>query len=323
MDYKLMMKMQKERDIYKARFEAAMVKCGNNVNLLFSDPGLKGSLHPALRPNNVHANLKEKWFAQAGVRDLFRDVPEPLDEYRDILDKTPVDNVSELTEEGNFGFVQTQYDSVNGVILGYGGAFKMTMPEIKWSRIDLQRDKQRQLLRQMKDYYDKKVMVQIRDAVGGSTFNGTKWTDGTGNPFYDLEKAKRKVKSKSGGKADTLLLNDTMYLALMTFDDYKTYSILGRPNLETANIEDTLTPNGLRLRVIDQTYEDYIEDNIAYVLRSKECGANHIAIPFSSADAADPQNPVMNRNFYSWEWATPRTDKRDATFICKITGLDA
>lgn len=322
MDYDKFMKMQRERDIYKMRFENAMQKCGNNVNALFSDPGLKGTLHEALRPNNVHAALKEKWFTAAGVREIFRDISEPLDEYRDILDKTPIDNVSALTEEGNFGFVQTQYESVNGVINGYGGAFKMTMPEIKWSRIDLTRDKMRQVLRLMKDFYDKLVMTEIRDATGGATFDGTKWTDGTGNPFKDLERAKQEIKSISGARPDTLLLNQTMYLALMEFDDYKNFNILGRPNLENPNVEESLTPNGLRLFVVDDTYNAFIEDNIAYVLKTGECGANHIAIPFTSADAPDPDNPVMNRNFYSWEWAKPRTDKRDATFICKITGLN-
>jgi len=322
MDYDKLMKMQRERDIYHMKFENAMRKCNNNVNLLFSDPGLKGTLHPALRPNNVHATLKEKWFVQAGVRDLFRDIAEPLDEYRDILDKTPIDNVSALTEEGNFGFVQTQYESISGVINGYGGAFKMTMPEIKWSRIDLTRDKMRQLMRLMKDYYDKLVMTEIRDAVGGSTFDGTKWSDGTGDPTKDLERAKQAIKSASGGKPDTLLVNQAVYLYLIGFDEYKHFNLYGRPNLENPNMEESLTPNGLRLRVIDDTYNTYIEDNIAYVIKTGECGANHVAIPFTTADAADPDNPVHNRNFYAWEWAKPRTDKRDATFICKITGLN-
>ena len=37
----------------------ALRKNNNDVNALFSDPGLKGALHPALRPNNVHPALKQ------------------------------------------------------------------------------------------------------------------------------------------------------------------------------------------------------------------------------------------------------------------------
>jgi len=322
MDYNKLMKMRQDQTNCQLKFERAMEKCGNNVNLLFSDPGLKGTLHEALRPNNVHAAMKVKWFAQAGVRDLFRTTIEPLDEYRDILDKTPVDNVTALTEEGNFGFVQTQYEAINGVINGYGGAFHMTMPEMKWSRIDLVSDKMRQVLRLMKKYYDNLVMTEIKDASGGSTFDGSKWSDGTGTPIYDLEKAKQKVISASGVKPDTLLLNQATYLYLLKFDDFLQYSLLGRPNMENPNMQETLTPNGLRLHVVDDSFNAYIEDNIAYVLKAGDCGVNHVAIPFSTADAPDPNNPIMNRDYYAWEWAKPRTDKHDATKICKVTGLN-
>lgn len=292
----------------------------NNVNILFSDPGHVGALHPALRPNNVHAGLKALYQIPAKARMMFRDMPEPLDEYRDILDKAPIDNVDFLTGNDGFPLIDTNYESESGVIHGYGGSYRLTMQEIRWSRIGMAADKMRQLTYLMQKFYEKLVLAQIRDN-SGSTFTVAKaWTDLTdGDPFSDIEKARGIVQDKTGMPADILIMNRKVYNDVMTKrKEYRRYIDNGRrQTIFDGTFEVETTPNGLGMVIFDNTLNSYIQDDKVYVARSGEMGVNHIALPFFSLDREDPNNP-LERIFRAGEWATPSTDSRDGLAICEI-----
>lgn len=312
-----MISLQKRHSVL---VENALAANNNDINALFSDPGLVGALHPALRPNNVHPGLKELFQIPEMARGLFRDVPEPLDEYRDILDKAPVDNVDFLTGNDGFPLIDTQYESVSGVIHGYGGSYRLTMPEIRWSRIGLAADKMRQLTYLMRKFYEKLVLTQIRDNAG-STFEVVKsWTDLTdGDPFADIERAMGIVKEKAGVQPDVLIMNRNVYNTVITKrKEYREYQLNGiTRTIMGGDFEVTNTPNGLGLVIFDAGLNSYIADDNVYVARSGLMGVNHIALPFFSIDREDPNNPLQ-RIFRAGEWATPSTDKRDALAICEI-----
>lgn len=312
-----MITLQKRHNVL---VENALAANNNDINKLFSDPGLAGALHPALRPNNVHPGLKTLFQIPEMARGLFRDMPEPLDEYRDILDKAPIDNVDFLTGNDGFPLIDTQYESVSGVIHGYGGSYRLTMPEIKWSRIGLAADKMRQLTYLMRKFYEKLVLTQIRDN-SGSTFTVAKaWTDFTdGDPFSDIEKAMGIVKEKSGIPPNILIMNRNVYNTVITKrKEYREYQLNGiTRTIMDGDFEVTNTPNGLGLVIFDAGLNSYIQDDKVYVCRSGLMGVNHIAIPFFSLDREDPNNPLQ-RIFRAGEWATPSTDKRDGLAICEI-----
>lgn len=312
-----MISLQKK---HSALVDSALTNNNNDVNALFSDPGLKGALHPALRPNNVHPQLKELFQIPAKSRALFRDMPEPLDEYRDILDKAPIDNVDYLTGNDGFPLIDTQYESVSGVILGYGGSFRLTMEEMRWSRIGLMADKTRQLVYLMRKFYEKLVLAQIRDNAGNTFTTGNNWTDLTdGDPFADIERAKGIVQDNAGVRPDILIINRNLYNnVIVKRKEYREYQLNGiRGSFFNDQFELTLTPNGLGMVIFDASLNSYIADDRAYVCRSGLMGVNHIALPFFTIDREDPNNP-LNRIFRAGEWATPSTDKRDGLAICEI-----
>jgi len=305
---------------YSMNFETLWSRHNGNLDAMFSDPGLKGALHPALRPNNVHPILKMKYQIPAMARMLFRDMQEPLDEYRDILDKSPIDNVGYISGQDGFKFIDTQYESVSGVILGYGGAFRMTMPEMRWSRIGLVADKMRQLTYLMRKFYEKQVLTAMVAGAQNSFTVGTAWTNlTTGDPFADIEKAKGLIRDTSGFEADVLIMNRNVYnTVIVKRKEYREYQLNGiRGTFMGGNFELTLTPNGLGMIVFDTSLNSIIADDKVYVARTGAMGVNHIAIPFTSTDRTDPNSP-FNRLYYAWEWATPATDKRDGTAICEI-----
>ena len=316
-DMEYMLTLQKKHSLLTSN---ALDAHGNNVNVLFSDPGLKGALHPALRPNNVHPELKVLFQIPEMARALFRDVPEPLDEYRDILDKAPIDNVDFLTGNDGFPLIDTQYESVSGVIQGYGGSFNLTMQEMRWSRIGLMADKMRQLTYLMRKFYEKLVLTQIRDNPGNTFTVPVLWTNlTTGDPFADIEKAIGIVKEAAGMQPDILIMNRNVYNTIFTKrKEYREYQLNGiTRTILDGNFEVTNTPNGLGMIIFDAGLNTYVPDDRVYVAKSGMMGVNHIALPFFSLDREDPANP-LNRIFRSGEWATPSTDKRDGLAICEI-----
>ena len=312
-----MIALQKKHSVL---VENALQKCDNDINKLFSDPGLVGALHPALRPNNVHPGLKALFQIPEKARMLFRDMPEPLDEYRDILDKSPIDNVDFISGKDGFPLIDTQYESVSGVIHGYGGSYNLTMEEIRWSRIGMAADKMRQLTYLMRKFYEKLVLVQIRDNPG-STFTVAKaWTDLVdGDPYADIEKARGIVADKTGMQPDILIMNRTVYNTTLTKrKEYREYQLRGtRDVILNGNFEVETTPNGLGLVIFDDTLNTYITNDKVYVCRAGDMGVNHIAVSFFSIDRENPNNP-LERIFRAGEWATPSTDKRDGLAICEI-----
>jgi hypothetical protein len=288
-----------------------------------SDPGLKGALHPALRPENVHAILKEKYQIPAKARSLFRDMPEPLDEYRDILSKDMVGAIGDLSGDDGFKFVDSQFESSVGIIKGFGGAFKMTYAEKKWSRIDLVSKKMRDLVYAMQKHYERKVLTAIANATGINSFDGSNWTDtSNGDPFSDLEKAKGLVSDSHGISPDIVIMNRSQYLRLIKFKEYREYRLLGRSNYETKNLWDDLTPNGLQMVIFDDSMNTLIPDHTVFVCKSKDMGVNHQAVAFESFDREDKDSP-LGTNYYAHEWTTPAVDKVDALAICKVFGLNA
>lgn len=300
--------------------DAALNRNNNDVSALFSDPGLVGALHPALRPNNVHPTLKTLFQIPAMARALFRDMPEPLDEYRDILDKAPVDNVDFLTGNDGFPLIDTDYESVSGVIHGYGGSFRLTMQEMRWSRVGLMADKTRQLTYLMRKFYEKLVLAQIRDNPGNTFTTAKAWTDLTdGDPYADIEKAKGIVKENAGVKPDILIMNRNVYnTVIVKRKEYREYQLNGiSGTFFNSDVELILTPNGLGMVIFDAGLNSYILDDKVYICRSGLMGVNHIALPFFSIDREDPNNE-LNRKFKAGEWATPSTDKRDGLAICEI-----
>lgn len=309
-----------EIQFYNAKMQKYMKSNNKDINALFSDPGLVGALHPALRPNNVHDQLKVKFQIPDKARDLFRDMLEPLDEYRDILDKDFVDNVGFLTSGAGFPIIETEYEELSAVIKPYGAYYQMTFSEMRWSRIGLAADKQRQLIYGMQKFYEKLVLAQIRDNAQNSFTVGTAWSDFTdGNPFADIERAVGLVEDTSGFTPDMLILNRNVYNDIIVKrEEYTQYQLRGVSDLtQIPNFKDITTPNGLLMRIFDASLNSFIEDDKVYVLRRGQCGVNHTAVPFTSFDGPDPNSP-MNRLFYASEWTTPSTDKRDGTAICKI-----
>ena len=288
-----------------------------------ADPGLKGTLHPALRPENVHAVIKEAYRIPAKARELFRDSPEPLDEYRDIVSDKIVGEIGKVSGGDGFNFIQSNFRSEVGVIEGFGGAFKMTFEEKKWSRVNLVEKKMRDLLYKMRKYYESMVLSAIANATGVNTFNGSNWTDtSAGDPFSDLEDAKGRVYDTHGAIPDIVIMNRAQYLRLIKFKEYREYRLLGKSNYETKNVWDDLTPNGLQMVIFDNSLNNPIPDHEVWVCKAKDMGVNHIAIPQTSFDRDDPDSP-LNTNYYVHEWASPAVDSIDAKAICKITGLDA
>lgn len=288
-----------------------------------SDPGLKGTLHPALRPENVHAIIKEAYRIPAKARELFRDVNEPLDEYRDIIDNQIAGEIGKVSGGDGFNFLQSKFASEVGTVEGFGGAFKMTFEEKKWSRINLVEKKMRDLIYKMRKYYENQVLASLNGASGVNTFNGSDWTDTTaGDPFSDLEDAKGRVYDTHGVSPDILILNRAQYLKLIKFKEYREYRLLGKSNYEAKNIWDDLTPNGLQMVIFDNSLNAYLPDNEVWVAKAKDMGVNHVAIPQTSFERDDPDSP-LNTNYFIHEWTTPAVDSIDAKAICKITGLDA
>lgn len=305
---------------YNAKMNRYLNNSNNNVNALFSDPGLVGALHPALRPNNVHDALKERFQIPEKARDLFRDMMEPLDEYRDILDKAFTDNIGFLSGGAGFPDIETAYESVSGVIKPYGGKFKMTFSEMKWSRIGLTEDKMRQLIYGMQKFYEKLVLTQIRDNNQNSFTVGTAWSNlTTGDPFSDIEKAVGLVEDTSGFTPDMLVLNRNVYNTVITKrKEWREFQLRGVSDIEMVQgFKDIATPNGLKMRVFDATLNSFIADDKVYVLKRGQAGVNHVAVPFTSFDGPDPNSP-LNRLFFAHEWTAASTDKRDGTAICEI-----
>lgn len=312
-----MIALQKKHNVL---VENALAANDNNVNVLFSDPGLKDALHPALRPNNVHAGMKQLFQIPDKARMLFRDMAEPLDEYRDILDKAPIDNVDYISGKDGFPLIDTQYESVSGVIHGYGGSFTMTMEELRWSRIGLAADKMRQLTYLMRKFYEKLVLAQIRDNAGNTFEVTNSWSDLTnGDPYSDIEKARGIVADKTGMQPDILIMNRKVYNDILTKrKEYREYQLRGtRDVILRGNFEAETTPNGLGLVIFDNSLNSYIADDKVYVARSGMMGVNHIAVPFFSIDRENPNNP-LERIYRAGEWATPSVDKRDGLAICEI-----
>ncbi len=119
-----------------------------------------------------------------------------------------VGEVGDLSGDDGFKFVDSQFESSVGTIKGFGGAFKMTYAEKRWSRIDLVSKKMRDLVYAMQKHYEKKVLTALSGAVGVNTFDGSNWTDiTTGDPFTDLEKAKGKVSDTHGMTPNLLVMN--------------------------------------------------------------------------------------------------------------------
>jgi len=309
-----------EIQFYNSKIQKYLKNNNNDVNALFSDPGLVGALHPALRPNNVHDQLKVKFQIPDKARDLFRDMLEPLDEYRDILDKDFIDNIGFLTGGAGFPIIETQYEELSSVIKPYGGYFQMTFSEMRWSRIGLTEDKMRQLIYGMSKFYEKLVLAQIRDNAQNTFTVAKAWTDLTdGDPFKDIERAIGLVEDTSGFSPDMLIMNRNVYNGSITpRKEYREWQLRGVSDVVASpNFKDILTPNGLLMRVFDASLNSYIEDDQVYVLKRGQCGVNHTAVPFDSFDGPDPNSP-LSRLFYAHEWTTPSTDKRDGTAICKI-----
>lgn len=288
-----------------------------------SDPGVKGSLHPALRPANVHATLKLLYQREAVMQSLFRLQNEDLDEYRDIADKEIVGNVGEISAAGGFPLITAQFESIIGTINGYGGKFNIGFAEGKWSKVNLSMYTMDKLVTAMKLYYELKVMVAIRDISGASTFNGTDWTDTTtGDPWHDLQKARSKIRGATGQKADTLVVNETYFLYMMKFKEFREFLYTGiAAQLMKGDIAETITPNGLRVIVVPDDFNTYIRDAYAYVTKVGNMGVNHSCVPFTSLNREDPDNPWAQR-YFAMEWQKPAIDKVDAKFTCVITGLD-
>lgn len=309
-----------EIQFYNAKMQKYLKSSNKDINALFSDPGLVGSLHPALRPNNVHDQLKVKFLIPSKARDLFRDMLEPLDEYRDVLDKDFIDNVGFLTGGAGFPIIETQYEELSSVIKPYGAYYQMTFSEMRWSRIGLADDKMSKLMHGMAKFYEKLVLAQIRDNAQNSFTVAKAWTDLTdGDPFADIEKAIGLVEDTSGFSPDMLVINRTTYnTTIVKRKEYREWQLRGVSDIVgSPNFKDITTPNGLLMRVFDDSLNAFIENGYAYVLKRGQCGVNHTAVPFDSFDGPDPNSP-LNRLFYAHEWTTPSTDKRDGTAICKI-----
>ena len=305
---------------------AGMQVMQNGEFVDFSDPGLLGSMNPALRSSNVHPTLKLLYERPAVAQDLFRTVDEPLNEYRDILEQTMISNIKKVTGGGSFGIIKGQFKSESGIIEGYGGAFTISFEEKRWNRVNLLFYHQNKLVTEMKKYYELQVLSTIRDNTPGSTFIGSKWTDtSVGDPFKDFEHARGLVYAKTGTQPDIVILNQTMYEYIIAYDEFRDLSKLGVALLQKGDIKEILRPNGLKLVVFPDSLNSYIEDNLCYVAKQGLMGTNHRALPFTTITADPPYSRLggpWDTDVYGMEWMTPSIDEVDTKYICKITGLN-
>jgi hypothetical protein len=284
----------------------------------------KGYRHPALIPDNVHAMLKTLYKRTPQATALFRTVPEPIPEYRDILEKAFAGAVGDISGEGGFTKITGQFESVAGAINGKGAYFELGPEEKWWSRINLLAYHMDTLTREIANDYEIKVLNAIKNISGASTFNGTDWTTTTsGDPFFDLEKARGKIFDASGQRADVALLNETYYLYLIKFPEFREFLKLGVALLQKGNLKEILTPNGLRLVVFPDSFNTYIEDAKCIVTKSLAMGVNHETIPFTSIHREGSERAPLTDFYYGYEWKEPSIDKIDAKVTCVITGLDA
>lgn len=284
----------------------------------------KGYNHPALIPDNVHAMLKLLYQRVPQATALFRDIPEPIPEYRDILEKAFDGAIGDISGTGGFQKITGQFESVAGAINGKGAYFELGPEEKWWSRINLLGYHMNMLTREMANAYEIKVLNAILNISGASTFNGTNWTNtSTGDPFFDLEKARGQVFDASGVQPDVVIMNETYYLNLIKFDEFREWQKLGRALLERGDLKNILTPNGLELVVFPDSFNAYIEDAKAYVTKRGLMGVNHEAVPFTTLHREGSERAPLSDFYYGYEWKEPAIDSIDAKVTCVITGLDA
>jgi len=284
---------------------------------------VRGYNHPALIPDNIHAMLKILYKRDAMAQELFRTIPEPLPEYRDIFEKDIVGDVGEITGTGGFNKITGQFKTEAGVVKGFGAYFELGPEEKWWSRINLLSYHMDRMSREMRLHYEKKVLTAIKDISGASTFDGSDWTDTTaGDPFKDLERARGKIRAASGLRADIAVMNQSQYENLISFKEFREFQFLGKSLLEQGELQRILTPNGLELVVFEDSLNSYIEDNKVYVSVRGRMGVNHETIPFTTTDRQGSERNPLKDFYYGYEWKEAAIDEVDAKATCVITGLD-
>lgn len=283
------------------------------------------TMHPALRKENIHAQLKLKYQRPPMARTLFRDQEEITDTYTDVLTKDYTGAIGEISGDAGFKEIKSLFEDVSGRILGFGGCFKVSQLDEKLSRVSVASQNMKDFIQAMKRYYEDKVLAAIYGISGESSFDGSNWTSG-GDPFSDIEKAIGLVEGASGMSPDILIMNRTMFYYLSKFKEYREFSYLGSLGKQVqGGFMEKTTPNGLKLVVFpDAIASTYIPTNTVLVTKQGQMGVNHSVqgFGFTTKDVPDPNNPLMT-TYFGWEFAKPVIDKIDALNTCRMYGLNA
>lgn len=270
--------------------------------------------------------IKKKYHYPAVMRELFRDVEEPTDNYTDILGLDWVGEIGELSGDAGFKEIKTKFKDISGRINMFGAFFKINEIDEKLSRVSVVSANMEDMVTAMRNYYQTKCLAAWYGISGHDTFDGSDWTDTTsGDPYSDINKSINNVVANSGKMPDTIMMNFTTSYYLSKFKEYREFQYLGKENITKVGMfQQNNTPNGLKLLVIPDTLAStYIPDYSAIIFKSKACGANHTVMDygFQTRDTLDPDNPLVKK-YFALEMAKPVIDERDATTVSVITGLD-
>ncbi len=283
---------------------------------------MSGQMHPALRPSNIHAQIKLKYQRQPILRQLFRDEYESTDNYTDVLSMDFLGDIGELSGDAGWKEIKTKFEDVSNRITPFGAFFKVNRIDEKFSKTSVVSANMRDLVLAMKRYYERKVLNALFNISGHNTYAGSQWSDvANGKPLIDFEGAIGESEGASGVTPDLAIMNRATFLVLLAYPQYSQFQYLGTQNIIRPGIIDKITPNGLKLLVLpDAIASTYIPDNKIYVTASKMCGANHLitGFPFDTEDMKDPYNPLITR-YYGYEFAKPVIDKHDAPVTTVIT----